>query len=420
MPAYDVEIITEYWPEYAMSISPWTNTTTSDGWYLIAAPVGTTSVSDIINLIGSTTTDYDLFRFNQAAELEWENYNDDEHGSHYQFDLEPGRGYLYANAANVTLTFFDMSEENTYDVTLSKTTDNPDSYMRGWNLIGNPFSETATINKSGFYRMNSGHTEIIVAEDANIAAMEGIFVQATENNEVVTFTKSSGAKRATDSNNQIVVNLSHESGTVIDRAIVCFGEGEALPKFQLRDNSTKVYVPQDGKDYAIANVGRDGMHAVSTNEVPINFEAKEDGTYTLSVNPENVEMNYLRLIDNMTGADVDLVPLCKGGLGDYTFQAKTTDYATRFKLVFSINGEDGPSTSSGTFAFISNGNIIITGAGGDACNASLQVIDVMGRIVVSREGDAMNRVSTSGMTAGVYVLRLINGNDVKTQKIVIE
>ena len=40
-----------------------------------------------------------------------------------------------------------------------------------------------------------------------------------------------------------------------------------------------------------------------------------------------------------------------------------------------------------------------------------------GRIVLS--GDAINRVSTSGMTPGVYVLRLINGNDVKTQKMVI-
>ena len=48
----------------------------------------------------------------------------------------------------------------------------------------------------------------------------------------------------------------------------------------------------------------------------------------------------------------------------------------------------------------------------------LQVIDMTGRIVLS--GDAINRVSTSGMTPGMYVLRLINGDDVKTQKMVIE
>jgi len=43
---------------------------------------------------------------------------------------------------------------------------------------------------------------------------------------------------------------------------------------------------------------------------------------------------------------------------------------------------------------------------------------MMGRVVLA--GDAMNRVSTNGMTAGVYVLRLINGEQVKTQKMIIE
>jgi hypothetical protein len=49
----------------------------------------------------------------------------------------------------------------------------------------------------------------------------------------------------------------------------------------------------------------------------------------------------------------------------------------------------------------------------------LQVIDVMGRVIVSREGDVSGNVSTNGMAPGVYVLRLINGNSVKTQKIVV-
>ena len=97
----------------------------------------------------------------------------------------------------------------------------------------------------------------------------------------------------------------------------------------------------------------------------------------------------------------------------YTFTAKTTDYASRFKLVFSANQEDGPSTGSGAFAFISNGNIIVDGEG------VLQVIDMTDRVVVSVDGRT-RCVPTSGMTAGVYVLRLINGDDVKTQKIVIQ
>jgi hypothetical protein len=114
------------------------------------------------------------------------------------------------------------------------------------------------------------------------------------------------------------------------------------------------------------------------------------------------------------------VPFCKGGQGDsnthpvsYTFTARTTDYESRFKLVFACG--DGPSTSSGTFAYISNGNIIINGEG------TLQVIDVMGRIVrtvgLSQSG---SHTTTTGMPAGLYVLRLLDGDSVKTQKIVID
>jgi len=45
-------------------------------------------------------------------------------------------------------------------------------------------------------------------------------------------------------------------------------------------------------------------------------------------------------------------------------------------------------------------------------------VDVTGRIIVTK--DVARNVSTNGMVPGVYVLRLINGTDVKTQKIVID
>ena len=79
--------------------------------------------------------------------------------------------------------------------------------------------------------------------------------------------------------------------------------------------------------------------------------------------------------------------------------------------MFSICG-DANGDNDAPFAFISNGNIVITA---DTQNATLQIVDAMGRMVVCTDG--ARNVCTNGMTAGVYVLRLINGNDVKTQKI---
>ena len=236
--------------------------------------------------------------------------------------------------------------------------------------------------------------------------------------------------------NQTVTTRGGTTTAVVDRAIVRFdgpstpstpstssgtvsGTEGTLPKFQIRKGNTKIYIPQGGKDYAV--VSSEGM-----GEMPVNFEAQRDGEYTITVKPEGVTFEYLHLIDNMTGADVDLLvhsvpepvegpnasptgPSTSSGTS-YTFTAKTTDYESRFKLVFCTNS-DGPSTGSGTFAFINNGNIIINGEG------TLQVVDVTGRVIVTR--DAKHCVSTRGFVPGVYVLRLINGNDVKVQKIVV-
>ena len=55
----------------------------------------------------------------------------------------------------------------------------------------------------------------------------------------------------------------------------------------------------------------------------------------------------------------------------------------------------------------------------DLCHdASLQIIDMMGRVI--RCTDVARNVSTTGMMPGVYVLRLICNDTVRTQKIVID
>ena len=68
------------------------------------------------------------------------------------------------------------------------------------------------------------------------------------------------------------------------------------------------------------------------------------------------------------------------------------------------------------FAFIdASGNIIVNGTG------TLQVIDMTGRVLYTAEANSAFRIQHSAFpTPGVYVLRLINGENVRTQKIVVE
>ena len=89
------------------------------------------------------------------------------------------------------------------------------------------------------------------------------------------------------------------------------------------------------------------------------------------------------------------------------------DYESRFKLVFAAGSSTG-SEASETFAFFANGELIVSNEG----EATLQVVDMTGRILSSQSLNGNGSVQMAA-PVGVYVLRLISGNEVKTQKIVV-
>ncbi len=151
-------------------------------------------------------------------------------------------------------------------------------------------------------------------------------------------------------------------------------------------------------------------------EAGIHFKTEEDTQYTMSWSTQHGDFSYLHLIDNMTGADIDCL-----ATDEYKFSSRTSDYESRFRLVFGYTGieepeGDGPSTGSGTcnFAFMMGGQLVVNGEG------TLQMFDVTGRLVSCTQvlGE-QNTVSLPTLPAGVYMLRLEGGNGTQTQKIVI-
>ena len=226
--------------------------------------------------------------------------------------------------------------------------------------------------------------------------MKGLVVKNT-GSWILTFSRNepeeSGNRGALD------VNVMSK-GNRVDLTRVRFGEGQGLEKFQLNPNHTKVFIPQNGKDYAVT------YSETNAGEMPLSFKTEENGSYTLEFSNEEITFDYLHLIDNMTGADVDLL-----STPSYSFEARTTDYASRFKLVFAT----GNNSNEDNFAFFSNGSFVINNEG----NATLQVVDVMGRIIKAENINGCTNVNVDA-ASGVYMLRLVNGNNVKVQKVVVK
>ena len=348
----------------------------NDNYYLIASPV--TDNTSVLNL---TANEYDLYTFDQSEDLEWRN----QHGNAV---VAHKNGYLYANSEDVTLEFAGTIAASAEATTLEYVAGKE---FAGFNLIGNPFPCNAYIENS-YLRMNEEGTALAAGIGA-IAPCEAVFVEATAENQSVAFSKT--ANRV----NAINISVSRNRGASCDRAIVRFDGKSDLHKMILNEGNAKLYIPQFGEDFAVV------CSQTDEGEMLVNFKTAQNGTYTIAVNTENVTADYLHLIDNMTGEDTDLL-----AIPTYTFDAKTSDYASRFKLVFSVKGTE-PAEVTDTFAFISNGEIIISNEG----RATLQLIDAMGRIIRNQQIEGEARISTQGLTAGVYVLTL-NG---MTQKIVV-
>jgi uncharacterized repeat protein (TIGR02543 family) len=377
-------------------------TATSGNYYFISTPLTqNTNPQNVENMINANG--YDLYYFKQnpyvdpetGIGLEWQNYKVNE------FSLYVGGGYLYANSESVDLKFAGNLRKSTETYEKGIAYEGTQNFA-GWNLVGNPFPTNAKVNKP-YYKMNGSGSGInLTPVDANevIAAMEGVFVMATEgeSNEKVTFTSTTDAVTTQESKGIVLeVNRNNE---MLDRAIVDVNQGDMLRKLRLSEGVTELYIPQGNKDYAI-------VRSAAEAEMPVSFRASENGTYTLAVEAENVEMNYLHLIDNLTGMDVDLLQT-----PSYTFEAKTSDYASRFRLVFKANGTN--ENNAETFAYFNGTNWTVSNVG----DATLQVVDVTGRTVANQMING-NAELNLNQPAGVYVIRLVNGDNVKTQKVVV-
>ena len=374
----------------------------SNGWYAIASPVNGQAFSDVTNL---TTATHNIYRYDEA-EIEWEEYRD----SHNIFNsFENGRGYLFRTANTGGMIEF-KGDNNVNEVTCYLSFASTNSNFKGFNLIGNPFTQNITwanLTKSnvatdGYYILeesgtNQGKWTLVTLSSATIAPMRAFLVQATGTSPSVIISRTTA--KAEDDNDADNIIFSVSNSQYSDEAYVMFREGHGLNKIEHRNAEIPMlYVIDNGQHFAIADMDD------NTNVINLGFEAKTMGQYTLKLKADG-DFSCLHLIDRITGEDVDMLIE-----DEYSFVAAPSDVKNRFVVKCRCNS--AANADDDIFAYQNGDDIIIEG------NGLLQIFDVTGRIIVNKN---VNGVEIIGKPtrSGLYVFRLV-GEDVKTQKIVVK
>ena len=364
---------------------------TQDGWQFIASPFINASVSCFTEI-----DSYDLYKYEGEADLQWNNQKD----GGFDDEFVNGRGYLVSYATAETATLYGtLSNAKTFDYDL---TFDAEKHLANFHLLGNPFTFNMDWKNISVENVYNGFATVNPADGAYIYDTEGIipvgngfFVKATGENPSISYatTKSRGGKAE-----YINVTASGKDGS--DNVIIKLSDhsSDGFAKLDnLNQDIANIYVKSANNRYGIMDYGND------VKEVELFFDAKKMGNYTIEAMTKG-RFEYVTLVDRTTGIETNML------IDSYSFTSTGQERPDRFLLKF----EQGSETESENFAYLNGEDLIIEAEG------SLQIIDIMGRVVYSNDVEhCNNRINVSKLKGAAYIVRVIGKDDVKIQKIII-
>lgn len=321
--------------------------------------------------------------------------------------FEDGIAYMvsYQNASVAEFQGI-LNNETSYKMTANSNKNNP---LENYNLFGNPFpydinweTDVKLANMNDGYAMIKQDGGYVYKTDGVIKVGEGFMVNSKTSGRTHTVTMGKGVNRLQKNEEKktasIVITATGNYGT--DNVIIRLGNESRSAFNKLVNFNNKianVYLKENDTIYGIYDYGDD------IKEISLYFDAKELGKYTFTFDVNGV-VEKLYLIDRMTGNKVNVLLN-----NEYTFTSSANDSQERFILIMN---EVNDNNVCENFAYVNNDELYVDAEG------TIQIIDVMGRVIITEENhDGM--IDISSLNSAAYIVRCVNNNEVKTQKIVV-
>ena len=324
----------------------------------------------------------------------------------FETEFQQGRGYIASYETEATVEFEGiLSNESSF--TFSEIKDyNEDDHFSNFYLLGNPFAFNMKWNDNYITAngLADGYAVVTLdggyeyATDGEIKVGDGFFVKATDENPSLSYTTPTENRSRNNSKEKSYINIIASGKNGKDNVIINFDGGDKAGFAKLEnfnEDIAVVYVTDNGKRCGILS------HDEDVEEINLYFDVKKMGEYTINA-ISKADFASVTLVDLHNGNETDLLT------SSYTFHATSSDNPNRFVLRISRESTDK------NFVYKSGDELIVNAKG------TVQLIDVMGRIVYS--SDIVNdnhRINISNFDNAAYIIRVVNTNEIKTQKIVI-
>jgi hypothetical protein len=437
----------------------------NDGWDLIGSPIDQASISSVVAdtelaTNGSNPTWYALgYMSNSTNPVSWTNYNSSTASGN---NMVNGKGYQMATLSGATIKFQGdaISSNQTIAITNNNPNDTGNSGLSGsrWNVVANPFPSYINANSNAgtnnFFSVNSslfhaswsaiygfdgngGHVVINNSSGAAyLAPGQGFFMASVAAGGTVSFdtnmrTINGGddfisGRLANDTSSEFYLRL-YEDDNPVDYNKFYFDNGLTLgldPGFdagaydQNMSITSRLVEEDEGVNFIFNAMELTALDEETVIPLVLNRDAGVEFSISFedSTIPEDVgvylEDTLLETLTDLRSENFTLTPESDlSDMGRFYLRIGNT----------SLGGNDLDESYISIYKAASDDFVTIEGLS-NVEKANVQLFNIIGQEVLNttlNSNQSTQRVSTSGLTTGVYVIRLQADSSVIAKKIII-